>query len=249
MKKRCSLVLALCLFICILAGCGAQIPDMTEEERKAISEYAAGLLLKYDTSHPSRLVDLEALEETEPTPEPTQAPEEDVQATPTPVPENVELPESQPDEGSEPIETPQPEMWEPLESTLLLPEGVTVQLLGYDAVDVYLENAESNQELKAEAGKKILVFCFAMTNSSEAKQQIDMLQDNIRYKIYVQDQLINGMLTMLENDLTTYIGSIDVNETLELFLFAEADAELLQSGAEIYVEFVCQEMTSRIKAE
>lgn len=249
MKKRWSLVIALFCFGFILGGCGAQIPDMTEEERKAISEYAAGLLLKYDTSHPSRLVDLDALEEAEPTPEPEVTPTLDVQATPTPVPENTEEPAEQPSEEIEPIETVQPESWEPLESTLLLPEGVTIQLLDYEAVDEYQEDAEGNQELKADSGKKVLVFRFAVTNNSELKQEIDMLQDNIRYKVYIQDELINGMLTMIENDLTTYIGSINAKETLELLLFAEVEEELLQKGSDIYLEFTCKEMTSKIKAE
>lgn len=237
----------------VLGGCGAQIPDMTEEERKAISEYAAGLLLKYDTGQPSRLVDLEALEEDETTPEPTQTPEPGVQAEPETdrpiVPENTQNPEEQPDEENETVETPQPEFWDSLESTLLLPDDVTLQLLGYEAVEVYKEEAEGLQELKAEAGKKILVFRFCMTNNSDVKQQIDMLQDNIRYKVYVQEQLINGMLTMVGNDLTTYIGSIDANGSVELLLFAEVEEALLQEGAEIALEFVCQEKTARIVVE
>ncbi len=261
MKKRCSLVLTLCFFVFVLVGCGAQIPDMTEEERKAISEYAAGLLLKYDTSQPSRLVDLEALEEAEPTPEPTQTPEPDVQSTPEPevqvdpetdqptVPENTQEPEEQPGGGGEPAETPQPESWDSLESTLLLPDDVTLQLAGYEAVEVYKEETEGRQELKAEAGNSLLVFRFIMTNNTGQTQEIDMLQDNIRYKVYVQDELINGMLTMVENDLTTYIGSIDANSSVELLLFAEVEEALIKEGAEIALEFVCQEKTARIVVE
>lgn len=256
MKKRCSIVLALCFLGGVLVGCGAQIPDMTEEEQKAISEYAAGLLLKYDTSQPSRLVDLDALEEVSPTPEPTQEPEIEVQVTPTPtlMPEvseesETQETEKQPDEEYVPAETPQPESWDPVESTLLLPDGVTLQLLGYEETELYQEDAKGHQELKADEGKKILVFSFAMTNSCDVKQEIDMLQDNIRYKIYVQDELINGMLTMIEKDLTTYIGSIDAKETKELFLFAEVNEELLEYGAEIVLEFVCQESVARIVVE
>lgn len=247
MKKRWSLILSLCFFAFVITGCGAQIPDMTEEERKAISEYAAGLLLKYDTSQPSRLVNLDVLEEANPTPEPTREPEIDVQETPTP--EATEESEEQPSEESAPAETPQPESWDPLESTLLLPEGVTLQLLDYEVTDLYQEDAKGHQELKADAGKKILVFSFAMTNSSDVKQEIDMLKDNIRYKIYVQDELINGMLTMIEKDLTTYIGSIDAKETKELFLFAEVEEALLSEDAEIVLEFVCQERVARIVVE
>lgn len=249
MKKRWSLVLALSFFVLILGGCGAQIPDMTEEERKAISEYAAGLLLKYDTSHPSRLVDLEKVEEAEPTAEPEvmQTPTPDVQTTP--VPESSAPSEEQPDEEDVAIETPVPESWDPLERTLLLPEGVTLQLVSHETVDSYQETTVGKQELKAEQGKKLLIFRFEMINDNDTKQEIDMLQDNILYKIYVQDEVANGLLTMLEQDLTTYIGSIEAKSSMELLLFAEVKEELLQNTSEIYVEFVCKEMITRIKAE
>ena len=48
MKKKWIFCICTCLLLFVLGGCGAKIPDMTEEERKAISEYAANLLLKYD---------------------------------------------------------------------------------------------------------------------------------------------------------------------------------------------------------
>lgn len=45
----------------LMTGCGA-MPDLTQEETELISEYAVGVLLKYDKSHGSRLVDTSAYE-------------------------------------------------------------------------------------------------------------------------------------------------------------------------------------------
>lgn len=42
----------------LLAGCGNHIPEMTKEQSAQISEYAAGLLLKYDKGNVNRLTDV-----------------------------------------------------------------------------------------------------------------------------------------------------------------------------------------------
>ena len=33
------------------AGCGSEIPEMTEEQQELVVEYAAGELLKFDKNH------------------------------------------------------------------------------------------------------------------------------------------------------------------------------------------------------
>ncbi len=50
------------IFLCGIAaavfmtGCGAEVPELTEEETETISEYAAGVLLKYDRVSKGRLL-------------------------------------------------------------------------------------------------------------------------------------------------------------------------------------------------
>ena len=111
----------------IFSGCGGRIPDMTEEEQEAISEYAAGLLLKYNTDQDSRLVDLELLEEQEvakmpeATPEPTEAPE----ATPEPSAIPEVTPESPESGGTSSVE------YADLQETLLLSEDIDLAYVDY----------------------------------------------------------------------------------------------------------------------
>ena len=40
----------------LMAGCGSVMPDLTEEETEIISEYAVGVLLKYDRVSSGRLM-------------------------------------------------------------------------------------------------------------------------------------------------------------------------------------------------
>ncbi len=247
MKKRRFIYICVCLSMLLFSGCAGQIPDMTDEEREAISEYAAELLLEYDTSKPSRLVNLEELEEPEATPEPENTPEPEV----TPEPESTPAPEvtQQPETTSMPELTPIPEMvWDSVEEALLLPEGVTLTFLNYDTVDAYQEETAGQQMLEAKAGNTLMIFHFSMTNNSDDVKSIDMLQDNILYKVYVGEEWSSGMITMLEQDLTTYMENLSSGESVELMLFAEVEKEALQGESTISIEFVCGEKRAQIVA-
>ena len=53
----CGITAAICM-----TGCGSIMPDLTEEETEIISEYASGVLLKYDRVYRSRLMDMSEYE-------------------------------------------------------------------------------------------------------------------------------------------------------------------------------------------
>ena len=56
MKKVIVAFVSMLLMSLIITGCGKnQIPDLTEDEIKAIGEYTAFTLMKYDANHSSRL--------------------------------------------------------------------------------------------------------------------------------------------------------------------------------------------------
>ncbi len=243
MKKKWIFCISLCLFLFAFGGCGAQIPDMTDEEREAISEYAANLLLKYDTSRPSRLVEI-VEEEVQTTPEPTKTPE----LTQTPAPEETAKPEeiAGPEATEEPQETEAPERYDLVEDTLMLPEGVTLVYSKYEERNSFVDETDGYQTLEAGEGKVLLIIRFALLNSSNTVQDVDMLQDNIVYKVIVDDEVINGMLTMVGNDLTTYIGNLQPDESKEVIMFAEVEEALMQSCESIRVEFLRQELISEV---
>ena len=243
MKKKWIFCISVCLCLFVLGGCGAQIPDMTEAEREAISEYAANLLLKYDTGQPSRLVEI-VEEETESTPEPTQTPEsvETTKPEETASPETTEVPI----ETFIPQVTETPETYDLVEDTLMLPEGVTLVYEKCEAIKSFVDETDGYQTLEAGAGKLLLVMRFTLLNNSSVASDVDMLQDNIVYKVIVDDKVVNGMITMIGNDLTTYIGSLQPDESKELILFAEVEETLWQNSRSVRVEFTRQELVSEI---
>lgn len=232
MKK---IVIALCMGMAVLVfgGCGEQIPDMTDEQREAVSEYAVELLLKYDAGQTSRLVDLPVSEETE-TEQPA-ATEEPVATTePVSEPEESALPETE--ETVEPEITQAPlENMDSVEDTMLLPETVTLEFCDYQVVDSYTDPLNDSLTLDAEQGNKLLVMRFVLLNSGNEVQNVDTMQDNIKYTVVADEYNINAMITMLSNDLTTYLGNIAPDESREVVLLAEMEEELAMNADGISV--------------
>lgn len=204
----------------LLTGCGSVIPKMTEAEEQAVGEYAALVLLKYDANHRSRLVDLALIEEAE-----KEESREEQQPAETPTPEIKE------DTSSVPVIDATKEEQSSVSSIsqfFRLPEGVTVQYKDWNITDSYPDDGQTDGffSLDASEGKKLLVLQFEMTNNSGAEQSIDILDQEPVCRITVNDSYTRtALMTMLTNDLSTYIGSVGAGETQEMVLLIEIDQE------------------------
>lgn len=232
MKKR--KIAMICLSAVLLAGCGDAMPEMTDEQAELIGEYAAITLMKYDAAGRSRLVDLSQIEEKA----------EEPSAAPTiPVPE-------QPAEKETP-ETPivdktvkEELTTESLGSCLDLPEGVSLLYEGYDLEASYQTGA-SHLAVEASEGNQLLVLHFTLRNTSGADQEIDLLRTQNTYRVTVNDDYVrNVQMTMLDNDLLTYSGTLSNGGTEEVVLLAEVESNRisgvdslalnLKNGSETY---------------
>ncbi len=209
-------------------GCGSQIPDMTEEQSAAISEYAVELLLKYNAGDDSRLVDLSLLEQEpeptkqpQPTPIPTKAPTGMDEVTDTPV---VEKNEMEILDGSD------------IKMALGLAESVSFEYVGCQLVDEYVDQAVEELKIEAETGNKLMICEFVLMNDGAEKQSVDMLRDNIKYVLNVDGKAIPCSVTMLSNDLSTYLGILDADESRKVVVVTEEEAEFLINAKDIYFE-------------
>lgn len=207
--RGCVLTLVLCLGI---TGCGNAIPEMTDEQRTAISEYAIEKVLEYDTSKDSRLVDLSLY------PEPTAKPE----PTPTPEPEGMDEVEDTPV-----VELEQDTAMTPSQA-LALEEGVTLDFSGFEVVDAYPGgDAEGSMVVEAGSGKKLLVMHFVLLNGSNQPKMINMLGEQTSYLVTVNNTYsTNGLITIvLDDDLSTFYGELQPDEGKNLVLLAEFKEE------------------------
>lgn len=130
--KKIKILLCSLGIACALTGCGRTV-ELTEEENEIITEYAVGLLLKYDKYYSDHLVELSDYEEETDSAE--QEPEEDV------------LPEEEP-EAEEPdiADTPVIDATEEAQASTIEEfygiEGVAFQYTGYDLKDEYPDVTE-----------------------------------------------------------------------------------------------------------
>lgn len=202
---------------CVLTGCG-QTVELTEEENEIITEYAVGLLLKYDKYYNNHLVQLEEYEEE------TDSAEEE----PT---EEEELPEENPEaETPDVADTPVIDATEEPQASSIEEfygiEGIAFQYTGYELRDEYPEVTEDSTELAfvmdATDGMKLLVLKFQGISLSGMETELNMMDYGTKVRVAVNGESPKSALsTMLLNDLQTYKGTIGAGEPVELAVVVE----------------------------
>ncbi len=216
--KRTGIILCGIAASFLMTGCGA-MPDLTQEETELISEYAVGVLLKYDKSHGSRLVDTSAYEVVETEEIPEELPEE-----PIPEEEQQELPEtteivdvSQEEEETEPQVSS-------VEEYYGIP-NVAIQYTGYEVTDSYPSVGEGEElffSMDATPGTQLLVLKFSVRNTGNEDQLVNMLEYGARFRVSVNGEASNGALaTMLLNDMQTYDDVVPAGSSVELVSIVE----------------------------
>lgn len=229
-KKR-KIVLCGVTAALALTGCGATVPDLTQEETEIISEYAAGILMKYDKDNGSRLVDL-SQEETAPDAEPlAQAPESDVAAAET---------EEAPGGTGEPGPAENNATVIDQSQTEAMPAAsieeyygisdFTFAYTGCELIDSYPE--DSGEEgavyftMDATEGMKLLVAKFNVTNQSGSEQTLNMMEHGAKFRLSVNGDAGKHVLTtMLLNDMQNYNAMVAAGETVELVSIIEVPAD------------------------
>ena len=232
----CGITAAICM-----TGCGSIMPDLTEEETEIISEYASGVLLKYDRVYRSRLMDMSEYEEEEN----KKAEREAARAAERERQEAAEAEESASEEestsngtkvidASQDEETPAPPAT--IEESYEI-ENFTIKYSGYELVESYPSNTEEEIffAMDATEGMQLLVLKFTVSNAGAAEQEIDMLGYGARFKVSVNGgSSENALSTMLLNDLQTYKGVVPAGSGVELVSIVEVP----QSTAIETIDFV-----------
>ncbi len=222
-KRTRKLVCLITILVLMLTGCGSQIPDMTEEQREAISEYAVQLLLKYDTNQTSRLVDVDTLEQE---PETTKPPKPSVTQPPVGMDETEDTPvidltgEETGSVGD-------------IHAALGLHDDISIEYINCRTEQQYVDELSQELVIEAKEGKVLFVCDLALVNDGNQKQSVDMLRNNIQYALRLDDIQLNCMITMLSSDLTTYLGILDPDQSQKVVVLTEVEKEKLEQAEEI----------------
>ena len=218
MGRKLYIVLTTLIVSLGITGCGSTIPEMTEEQTELVSEYAAGLILKYDKGYSNRLVDTSVppvAEETANQSVTETATEEATQSTENTAAQAADGVDVQADMAS-----------------FLGAEGVTIDYSGYELCDTY-PDAEDGSDLfftmDATEGYQLMVLKFNMVNTSGADETIDLLSKNVRYRVILNGASPkNALTTMLLNDMSTYNDVVTAGATQEVVIVIEVTPEEAQ---------------------
>ena len=215
----------------LLTGCGSTMPDLTQEETDIISEYAVGILLKYDKYNGSRLVDTTDYESV-------------VEEVSEEIPEEEQVREQEqeiPENDAEVIDVSQDAETAVRPSTIeeyYGINGVTFQYLGYDLTSSYPPGADGENiffAMDATEGSQLLVLRFMATNVTSSDLILNMMDYGVKFRISVNGEAGQSALTtMLLDDLQTYKDVLPAGYSVELVSIVEVP----QSSAVESIDFI-----------
>lgn len=220
--KKMSMIAGVLFLVCALAGCGRQMPELTEEENEIITEYTVDLLLKYDRNYSNRLIDLDAYREEQASLQArmeAQAAEDAAKAE-----EEAQAAKEAEESGETVVANTAVEPSVSSIEEFYGIDGIVFQYTGYELSYIYPEEDESMAffSMDATPGTELLVLKFLVTNISGGQKDLNMLGYGIRTRINVGSNVSeNTLSTMLLNDLQTYNGTLGADESTELVAVIE----------------------------
>lgn len=246
MKKGIAMISVIAMATMTLAGC-ASIPNMTEEQTELVSEYATALLLKYDSENHSRLVDttefmnsyIAAMQLYNASKENYEAKleeaaiDEETRKEETLNQANANAEYNNSDATDEDITVVVSNndgtggatvVNNTSISDYLGYEDFSFDFSGYRLLKSYPENSGNEMffVIDATKGNELLVVYFDVTNKSGSKTKLDIFNKNVSFKIGVNGAgEKTSFKTMLEDDLSEYLGEFNSNETKQLVLLLE----------------------------
>ncbi len=236
MKNKIQLLAGLIIMTVMLSGCSmfnSVIPEMTDDERNMVVEYAAQSLLKYDKKHGDKVTD---------------KPNDHYIVVEEPVPEEPEI--VQTEENSEEVPENQEETviqdvtdvsdntateesivsaYSTIGEAVHIPDSYKIELAGMDIDTAYPKSTDAFFVINATKGTKLLIMSFELTNISDTDSVFDMSDKDLRFRVRIDGNQHNMLTTLLTNDLSYYKDTVAAGESKNLVLIAEIKNEDLEN--------------------
>ena len=204
------------------------IMDLTAEESEQVSEYAAAMLLSYDTGYHSRLLTEEEIAVAEAEEAAARAKQERIDQ----IAESYVNSEPEKTEGASDTDSSGDGASESEEAPVVLSEflglsGLDLQYAGNTVTNSYPEAGDADETsaffaMRATPGNKLLVLKFHMQNISGGDCAVDLLSKKVRFSVSSDViEKTNMQVTMLDNDLSTYQGTLAQGAGADVVLVAE----------------------------
>ena len=211
--KKILTVLTSIIVMASLSACSLMPSvELTEDEQKVISEYAAGLLLKYDKNYQGSLHNSNEEDSIELV---------EIQEAKMPVADNEQVKEgtdvNQPD-YSEDLTANEIKEGNDIEySDLSIAEAIGLEgfeiiYKSFETHDIYPEEESEDLvfSMQAQNDMELLVLNFGITNDSDALKTCDILNSDSVFRLLINgEERVNASKTILLNDLSSFNESIE----------------------------------------
>lgn len=213
----------------LLTGCAGEV-NLSEADNIRVAQYAADLLLKYDSNYKERLLTAEEAKEAEEKLRRAAEKEAELQAL-LEAGNKKETQEYQENNGEQTAEN---ETGQSVSETVvsynindvLKTDGFQFTYAGYDVVEAYPEVTGNNQnismEVRAASEKKLLIVKVNVENTTTAKAECNLFEKDITGSVIINGEVkADSMVTMLLNDLGTLKSEIEPGQSYETVLVFE----------------------------
>lgn len=221
-KKSIAVTLMVCNLMFLVTGCGNQIPEMTETENELVTEYAAGLLLKYHAKYEGRLVD------TSVSPQAEEKAEKETEAVSDNSADREQQELSKPAFTVSSNEVMTGNAGAQMSAAQLIDaEGFEVEYTSFEVCDTYPEAGSAPEELffsmKAGEGNKLLVLKMEVVNNNTSEAKLDTLaMTGLGCEVVINgSNTLRAYISMLENDFMAISRSFAPGEVYEAAVITE----------------------------
>ncbi len=211
----------------LLTGCIDAMPELTAEQSDIITEYAAGVLLKYSSNYNYKIADEEEVlaamaarqEAVEPETAAETEPETDIVQAEGEANQNTS-----PTEAETETEAEQIQFVADLDFAAEL--GIDDLIIRYQSFEICSAYPGDNTGFRVDAaqGKKLLVMHFDMEGLPEEDVDCNLFDYEIKMRVNINDTGSTSVLsTLIPNDLGTYMDIVPAGEIVDVVAVAEID--------------------------
>lgn len=211
----------------LLTGCIDAMPELTAEQSDIITEYAAGVLLKYSSNYNYKIADEEEVLAAMAARQEAVEPETETAAETEPETDIVQA-EGEANQNTSPAETEtaaeQIQFVADLDFATEL--GIDDLIIRYQSFEICSAYPGDNTGFSVDAaqGKKLLVMHFDMEGLPEEDVDCNLFDYEIKMRVNINDTGSTSVLsTLIPNDLGTYMDIVPAGEIVDVVAVAEID--------------------------
>lgn len=245
MRKRFCFLFLIYIFIFGMTGCGNEIPEMSEEESAMVSNYAATLLLKYDSGYQTKLLNQEQLEKEEQMQKQIQEEAERLAALEAEKEANKQEKQAKVSEGQSSVETVS--YVNPAEFLGL--DGISISYNGVEYLDQYPKDGEDLYfATTATEGCKLAVVHLGLSNQTSEVRSADVFSTNARFKVSFNDGDYHSIMsTLFTEDFSVFNGELQPGDYVDTVLLMELKEEDCVNVYSLNLYIKCHDQTLKTK--